>query len=62
MLAAGDDHPRSASGLLHGPHLFPFNIVLPSVPELETCEALEISHHGLDQEVLLGLPEGKRAP
>ena len=61
MLAAGGDHSRSASGLLHGPHLFPFDIALPSLAELEACEALEISHHGLDQEVLLGLSERKRA-
>ena len=61
MLAAESDHPRSASGLLHGPHLFPFDIALPSVPQLETCESLEISHHGLDQEVLLGLSQRKQA-
>ena len=55
MLAAGGDHPRSVSALLHGPHLFPFYIALPSIAELEACDALEISHHGLDQQLLLGL-------
>ena len=61
ILAASGDHPRSASGLLHGPHLFPFEIALPAIPELEACEALEISHHGLDRQVLLGLSERKQA-
>ena len=61
MLAAEDYHPRSASALLHGPHLFPFDIAPPSVPELETCEALEISHHGLDQDILLSLSKQRRA-
>ena len=55
MLFATDDTPRPASTLLRGPHLFPFDVVLPSMRELEACEALEISRHGLDQEVLLGL-------
>ena len=54
LFAAGDN-PRSASALLRGPHLFPFDVVLPSMRELEACEALEISRHGLDQEVLIGL-------
>ena len=54
-LFAVGDNPRSASALLRGPHLFPFDVVLPSMRELEACEALEISRHGLDQEVLIGL-------
>ena len=61
MLAAGDDSPRPASGLLHGPHLFPFDIALPSIAELEAYEALEIFHHGLDQEVLLSPSKRERA-
>ena len=55
MLFAVGDNPRSASALLRGPHLFPFDVALPSMRELEACEALEIFRHGLDQEVLLGL-------
>ena len=54
LLATGNT-PRSSSALLHGPHLFPFDTPLPSLQDLETCPAFEISHHGLDQEVLLGL-------
>ena len=53
MLFASGDIPRSASALLSGPHLFPFDTALPSMRELETYEALEISHHGFDQEFLL---------
>ena len=67
MLFAAGDNPRSVSVLLRGPHLFPFDVVLPSMRELEACEALEIFRHGLDKEVLLGLSKqdgahGVRAP
>ena len=55
MLFGSSDNPRSASALLHGPQLFPFDVVLPSVMEVEACEALETFRHGLDQEVLIGL-------
>ena len=55
MLFASGDNPRSVSALLRGPQLFPFDIALPSMRELEACEALEISRHGLDQELLIGL-------
>ena len=55
VLFAAGDNPRSASALLLGPHLFPFELGLPSIGELESCKVLEISRHGLDQEVLLGL-------
>ena len=55
LLLASGDNPRSASALLHGPHLFPFDIALPSVGELEASEALEIFRHGIDQEVLIGV-------
>ena len=55
MLFAAGDNPRSVSALVRGPHLFPFDVVVPSARALETCEDLEISRHGLDQEVLIGL-------
>ena len=55
ILFVSGDNPRLASALLLGPHLFPFELALPSIGELESCEVLEISRHGLDQEVLLGL-------
>ena len=54
MLFALRDISRSPSALLHGPHLFPFDLQLPSMKDLEACEALDISRYGLDQEVLLG--------
>ena len=55
MLFAAGNSPRPASALLRGPHLFPFDIALPSLGELEAGVVLEIFRHGLDQEVLLGL-------
>ena len=54
MLSAMGDTPRQASTLLAGPHIFPFDLPLPSLRELEACKALEIFRHGLDQEVLIG--------
>ena len=57
VLFAAGDTPRSIFTLLRGPHLFPFDVVLPSVRELEACGALELSVHGLDQESLLSLPK-----
>ena len=59
LLATGDT-PRPPSTLLRGPHLFPFDLPLPSLRDLEACETLEISRHGLDQAVLLALskPDG----
>ena len=61
MLIAAGDSPRSASALLCGPRLFPFDVVLPSIRELEACVVLEISRHGLDQELLLGLSKHNAA-
>ena len=60
MLSAMGGHSRSMSVLLHGPRQFPFDIALPSLRELEVSEDIEITHHGLDHEILLGLP--KRCP
>ena len=54
-LFATGDTPRPASSLLRGPQLFPFDLPLPSIRDLEACTALETSPHGLGQEVLLGL-------
>ena len=61
MLSAMGDTPQAstllagpASTLLAGPHIFPFDLPLPSLRELEACKALEIFRHGLDQEVLIG--------
>ena len=55
VLLAKGNTPRPASALLHGPHLFPFDLPIPSLSELESCAALEIPRHGLDQEALAGL-------
>ena len=61
MLFAARNNPRSPSALLRGPHLFPFDLAVPSMRDVEACEALEISRHGIDQEVLLGLSKHDRA-
>ena len=55
VLAAQDKQPQSAAALLRGPHLFPFDMTLPALRELEACNAIEITRHGLDQDVLIGL-------
>ncbi len=43
MLAVNGAIPRSAAFLLRGPHLFPFDIVLPSAMELRTYGAFEVA-------------------
>ena len=55
MLFARGATLRSPSALLRGPHLFPFDIALPLMGELEGCKAFEITYQGLDHEVLLSL-------
>ena len=54
--AAGDSF-RPVFTLLHGPNFFPFDVVSPSVRQMEACEALELFCHGLDQKVLIGLSD-----
>lgn len=54
VLFATGDGPRAVSTLLRGPHLFPFEVGVPSLTEIEACGALEIFRYGLDHEVLLG--------
>ena len=55
MLSAMGDGPRPVSALLHGPRLFPFDLAPPPTSELEACESLELTRHGLDHELRLGL-------
>ena len=55
VLAAQANKPQSPAALLRGPYLFPFDIDLPSTRDLEASKDIEITHHGLNQEVLLGL-------
>ena len=62
ILLTTDNTPRSAPSLLRSPHLFPFDLPLPSLRELEACPALEIFRHGLDHEVLLALPKSTEMP
>lgn len=60
MLSSTSNHFRSPSALLLGPHLFPFEIPLPSRRELEACKGIEIVHHGPDQEILLSRAKQNR--
>ena len=54
VLAAMGGRSQSVKTVLRGPHLFPFDVALPSVRTLEANEYLEIILHGLDHEVLVG--------
>ncbi len=58
MLAVNNAKPRSAAFLLRGPHLFPFDVVLPSTMDLEAHGAFEIDRYGPDQEVLVNRSGG----
>jgi hypothetical protein len=61
VLAARGDKPLSLSGALRGPHLFPFEIASPPVRELESCKVIEVTQHGLDHEIFLGLRKAASA-
>jgi hypothetical protein len=54
-LLAKAEQSLSLPAALRGPRLFPFDIVLPPIRALEGCRSIEITRHGLDQEILLGL-------
>lgn len=56
-LSTKDCGPQPPLTLLRAPRLFPFEIVPPSMAELEASETFDIVQHGLDQEILLGLTE-----
>ena len=58
MLAVNGAKPRSAAFLLRGPHLFPFDIVMPSTMELKDHGAFEIALYGFDQDVLISQSGG----
>ncbi len=55
ILVARGEKSQLLSGTLRGPNLFPFDIAPPPIRELESCKAFEVTRHGLDHEVLLGL-------
>ena len=60
VLFAKGHRPLSVPALLSGPHLFPFDIPLPSTRQLEACEALDVISHGLAQDILVGLARRDR--
>lgn len=53
VLAAKGGGPQSPATLLQGPHLFPFDIALPTERAMEVNKTLEIIRHGLYHEVLI---------
>ena len=57
ILLAGNNESRPALTLVRGPHLFPFDITLPSMRVLEACNFFEVAHHGIDHDVFLSLPK-----
>ena len=57
VLAAKGGSSQRATTLLHGPHLFPFDIALPPVRSMEADGNLDVIRHGLDHEILIGLAE-----
>ncbi len=59
MLAVTGARPRSAAFLLRGPHLFPFDIVLPSTMALKAHGAFEVARYGLDQDILISRSGGQ---
>jgi len=54
IIVARDAKSQLLSGALRGPRLFPFDIVVPTLSELERCGAFEVTRQGLDHEILLG--------
>ena len=57
VLASRANQSQSPAALLRGPHLFPFEITLPAMRDLEACDAIEITRHGLDQDVFVRLAD-----
>lgn len=55
VLIAGCGGSRPLSAALRGPHLFPFDITLPTVNELEHCDELDVTRQGLDHEIVVSL-------
>ena len=58
VLAAQRQQPQPVGPVLRGPQLFPFEIALPSARDLEACDSIEITRHGVDQDVLIDLADG----
>ena len=53
VLVATRGKRQSPDVLMNGPHMFPFDATAPSVRKMEMCDALELTHHGLDNDVLV---------
>jgi hypothetical protein len=61
VLVAKAERSLSLPAALRGPRLFAFDIALPPIRALESCNSIEITRHGLDQEILLGLRKAASA-
>jgi len=55
ILVSPHNRSQSPAALLRGPHLFPFDVAVPTLQELQGCNALEVARHGLHQDVVVGL-------
>ena len=57
VLASRGNQSQPPTVLLRGPHLFPFEVAVPTLRELQGCSALEVTRHGLGQDVFVGLAD-----
>ena len=57
VLASRANQSQSPAVLLRGPHLFPFDVTLPALRELEACDVIEVTRHGVDQDIFLSLAD-----
>ncbi|MEO5366505.1 MAG: hypothetical protein H7831_09155 [Magnetococcus sp. WYHC-3] len=61
-LASGDGRPESLRSMVNHPCFFPFQLQTPTVGELDSTKGLLISHHGIDNEIMLSLDNSLYAP
>lgn len=57
VLVAKRGQRHSPDALLQGPHMFPFDAPPPSIRKMETCDELELTRHGLNNDVLVALTD-----
>ena len=57
VLVAKRGQRQSPDALLQGPHMFPFDARPPSIRKMETCDELELTRHGLNNDVLVALTD-----
>ena len=62
VLAAQRQQPQSVDPILRGPHLFPFEVALPSLRDLEACDAIKVTRQGGDQDIFISLAAADPSP